>query len=238
MIKHSNESGGMLAIIPARGGSKRLPDKNILPLGGKPLIAWTIEAALYSGCFSKVIVSTDDHAIATTAREYGAEVPWLRPEELATDQATSYDMVRHAIETERDSGCNFNKVMLLQPTSPFRDSSDIQAATKLFDEKNANSVISLTECEHSPYWTGEVNSALSMDSFIEKMQGFTRRSQELPTSYRLNGAIYMYRVNELLEQASLFLKADTYAYIMERRASVDIDDAMDFNFAEFLVSNK
>ncbi|WP_029688939.1 acylneuraminate cytidylyltransferase family protein [Thermoanaerobacter sp. A7A] len=224
----------ILALIPARGGSKGVPRKNIKLLLDKPLIAYTIEAALQVDFIDKVIVSTDDLEIAQISREYGAEVPFLRPYELATDEAKSIDVILHAMDwMEKEHGA-FNLILLLQPTSPFRNSEDIKTALDIFFEKNAKAVVSVCEAEHSPLWMNTLNDDLNMKDFIRK-NILNKNRQELGKYYRINGAIYIAEW-DYLRQNKTFFGDKTYAYIMPKERSIDIDTEMDFKFAEFLIN--
>jgi len=225
----------ILTIIPARGGSKRLPRKNILSLAGKPLIAWTIEAAKNARTAKTICVSTDDPEIARIATEYGADVPFLRPAELASDTATSVAVALHALDWYKSQGLNFDTMLLLQPTSPLRSSKDIDDAFELFKKNNANSVTSVCEVDHSPLWSNTLPANLSMDGFIpESVKNL--RSQDLPTYYRLNGALYLVRTDVLLRERSFIASTGSFAYIMPRDRSIDIDTKLDFIVAESILS--
>ena len=225
-----------LAIIPARGGSKRLPRKNVLDLAGKPLIAWTIEAALGCPFLDEVMVTTDDLEIAEVARQHGANVPFLRPAALASDTATSFDAIKHAIDYYRyELGKEFDFVVLLQPTSPLRNAQNISAAIELLMQKNADAVISVCEVDHSPLWMNTLPADHSMDNFLRDEVKNTR-SQELAKNYRLNGAIYICKTSRLLEEKSLFISNNIFAFIMNKDNSVDIDDLSDFKYANFLLA--
>lgn len=221
-----------LAIIPARSGSKGLPDKNIKILGGKPLMGWTISAAIESGCFDEIMVSTDSDEYARIAEEYGASVPFLRNEETSGDSASSWDMVREVVDKYVRIGKGFDSFCLLQPTSPLRNSGDIIKAFKIMSEKNAKAVVSVCECEHSPLWTGTLGDDLSMDGFISASATGQRQKQD--KFYRLNGAIYLLKMKDFLEGRSLYTDG-TYATVMEKRHSVDIDDIIDFEYAEYIM---
>jgi CMP-N,N'-diacetyllegionaminic acid synthase len=221
-----------LAIIPARGGSKRLPRKNILDLAGKPLIAWTIEAALKSQYIDKVIVTSDDDEILDIAEQYGSNTI-KRPEELASDTATSFDVIKHSIENIE----SYDYIVLLQPTSPLRTEEHIDKAIELLEIKNADAIISVCEMEHSPLWSNTLSHDGSMHCFIRE-EVKNKRSQDLDTYYRLNGAIYICGATELLEAKSFFLAGDIYAYVMDRKSSVDIDETIDFKLAEILMKEK
>lgn len=220
-----------LAIIPARGGSKRLPRKNVLDLAGKPLIAWTIEAAKNSKYIDHFIVSTDDQEISDVSKKHGAAV-LTRPAELATDTASSVDVVLHAIEAQNQS---YDYVILLQPTSPLRTAQHIDEAIERLFEKNANAVISVCETDHSPLWANTLPEDGNMDNFIrEEVKG--KRSQDLPTYYRLNGAIYIADIKRLIGEKTLYIK-NSFSYVIEKKYSVDIDQSIDFKLADFILQN-
>lgn len=219
----------VLAIITARGGSKRLPGKNILDLNGKPLIAWTIEAAKKSLYIDKLIVSTDDNKIANISKQYGAEVPFLRPDELSSDTTISIDVVFHAIKFFKEKNIRFKYILLLQPTSPLRISEDIDNAFKMIDD-NTKAIVSVCETEHSPLWSNTLPENLSMKDFIIP-EIKNKRSQDLPKYYRLNGAIYIAEVDYLIKHNEFF-GINTKAFIMPQERSVDIDNEVDFKLCD------
>lgn len=221
-----------IAIIPARSGSKGLKDKNIKTLNGKPLMAYTIECALESNMFDKVFVSTDTQKYADIAFQYGADASFLRSEKNSTDSANSWDVIKEVIEKFRDMGKIYDEIMLLQVTSPLRRPQDIINALDLFYAQNANAVISLTECDHSPIWCNTLPPDRSMDHF-EKEEYKNLPRQELPTYYRYNGAIYLIKVEEL-EKENMFSEG-CYAYLMPPERSIDIDSELDFLIAETLI---
>ncbi|MFL9755297.1 cytidylyltransferase domain-containing protein [Vibrio cyclitrophicus] len=223
----------VIAIIPARGGSKRLPKKNILPLGGKPLIGWTIEAAKNSAYVDDIFISTDDQEIADVVSEFGITVPELRPEELSTDTATTQSVLFYTLEKYAKEA---DIVVLLQPTSPFRTAKHIDEAIKSLVEKSAFSVVSVTPCEHPPQWANTLPDNGSMKDFIRLRDG--KRSQELCEAFRLNGAIYVYDIHRLVATGKMDYRVDTYAYKMPNEASIDIDTKIDFNMAEFFYTQK
>ncbi len=224
----------ILAVIPARGGSKGLPRKNILPFAGKPLISWTIEQARKARYVDKTIVTTDDETIKQVSLEAGAEVPFIRPEHLATDHADGTDVMRHAAEWYRhnDKQSSFDIMICLQPTSPLRQANDIDRAIELFFEKNARAIISVCEAEHNPLWTNTLGPDLCMEQFAS-LEGQRPNRQELPQYYRLNGSIYVLEIDYLINCRSYYGDR-TFAYVMPRQRSVDIDTLLDFRFAEFL----
>jgi len=228
----------ILGLIPARGGSKVLPRKNIKPLLGKPLIAWTIEQALVSKYFDRVIVSTDDNEIAKISKKYGAEVPFMRPKELAEDNAKGIDVVLHAIDwlKKNDKRKQYDLIMLLQPTSPLRAIEDIDKAIELLFFKKAKAIVSVCEVDHHPLLANALPEDGCMKDFIRK-EIMNKNRQELPVFYRLNGAIYLAYCKYLQRQKSFFGK-NAFAYIMPKSRSIDIDDEIDFKLAEILIKNE
>lgn len=223
-----------IAIIPARSGSKSLPDKNIRELNGKPLLAYSILAAKESGMFSEIFVSTDSQKYADISIAYGADASFLRSEENSSDLAGSWDVVREVIEVFQKKKKSFDNIMLLQPTSPLRTEMDILNSFQLMDEKKASSILGVTEVEHSPLWCNVLPDSLSMDNFRnERYCGLPRQS--LPQYYRINGAIYLLKTGELY-QKDMF-STECYAYIMPQERSVDVDTELDFLYAELLMKN-
>jgi len=227
-----------IAIITARSGSKGLKDKNILPLAGMPLIAYSIIAARESGMFNDVMVSTDSDYYASIAKEYGASVPFLRSKELSGDFVGSWDVVKEVLENYR-TGFNmqFDTVCLLQPTSPLRSAHDIISGYHEFVEKHADSVTAVCEMEHSPLWSMTLPKDLSLKEFRKNGKGNLPR-QKLPIYYRINGALYIRRIEYHLGGTIEFPEAETFAYIMPRERSVDIDTQIDFRLAEILMKDQ
>ena len=223
----------IIAIIPARSGSKGLKDKNIKLLNGKPLIAYTIQSALESEMFDEIIVSTDSEEYAGIARKYGAKVPFLREGRLATDNATSEDVIEDVLKKMKDRGKEFDYFMLLQPTSPLRTSKNICESINLLYEKQANAIVSMCECEHPTKW----NKELSEDRCLDGLFFNVKRRQEEKKTYRLNGAIYIANVSYFLEYKS-FYKKNSFAYIMKQNESIDIDNLYDFKYAELVMQDK
>ena len=218
-----------LAIIPARGGSKRLPRKNVLDLAGKPLIGWSIEAGLNSSYIDKVLVSSDSEEILDVAKKFGSETI-TRPDFLASDTATSFDAIKHAVENTQ----KYDYIVLLQATSPLRGFKHIDEAIELLDAKDADAVVSLTEMDHSPLWSNTLPEDADMSGFMRD-EVKNRRSQDLETFYRLNGAIYICKTDRLLLEKSFFLKDKIFGYKMDKNVSVDIDEEMDFHMAEYIM---
>lgn len=223
------KSKTFLAIIPARGGSKRLPRKNILDLCGKPLVAWSIEAGLKSNYIDRVVVSSDDDEILNISSNFGAETI-KRPVELASDAATTFDAIKHTIENIQ----KYDYIVLLQPTSPLRNEKHIDEAIELLEEKQADAIVSVCEMDHSPLWSNTLPENGNMSSFLRD-EVLNKRSQDLEKYYRLNGAIYICKVEKLLEEKSFFLKENIFAYVMDRKSSIDIDEEIDFKIAKALI---
>ncbi len=227
----------VLAVIPARGGSKGIPRKNIHLLAGKPLITYTIEAALQSQYRLRVVVSTEDEKIAEVAQAAGAEVPFLRPAELARDDTPTFPVIQHALQwLEQHDDYQPELVVLLQPTSPLRGSEHIDQALELILSSEADSVVSLCEAEHSPYWMKKVDAEGRVSPFIVTEGEYTQR-QALPKVYRLNGAIFVTRPEVIMRENRL-LGDDTRAYIMDQGDSIDIDTELDFKLAELLIKQR
>lgn len=221
-----------IAVIPARSGSKGLIDKNIKMMCGKPLMTYSIQAAIDSKCFDTVMVSTDSEHYAEIAREFGAEVPFLRYSETAGDTAGSWDVVKEVLNRYKSIGKAFQNVCLLQPTSPLRTADDICKAYQLYREKNASIVISVCELEHPMEWCNTLDESLSLDGFIIRERDQQRQAQK--KSYRLNGAIYIVDTQELYKDSFLY-REGSYAYIMDAERSYDIDTELDFHIAELLM---
>jgi len=227
----------ILAVIPARGGSKRLPRKNVLNLAGKPLIAWTIEAASGSKYIDRVVVSTDDQEIAVISKKYGADVPFMRSDVLATDEATSIDVVLNTLEQLEISGNIYEYVMLLQPTSPLRTAEHINQAIEFLQSKNADSVVSVSPVAHPIEWMNTLPADRSMSNFFPS-EIENKRSQDFPKRYRLNGAIYLNQVKVLMRSGSLINCGIGYAYVMDEQDSIDIDNDVDFIMADVILRKK
>lgn len=224
-----------LAIITARSGSKGIRDKNIKLLSGKPLMAYTIEAAYESSVFDEVFVSTDSEKYSEIARKYGASVPFLRSEQMSSDTASSWEVVRETLIRYKEIGKQFDTITLLQPTSPLRSAEDIIAAYELFQNKNADSVISVCEMEHSPLLCNQLGEGGLMKGFVVK-DFYLKPRQELPKYYRLNGAIYIVRTKCDIDIFDLY-DDKSYAYIMPQERSIDIDTQLDFEVAQCIHNN-
>lgn len=217
----------ILAIIPARGGSKRLPNKNVLIMNGKPLISWSIKAGLSSKYIDKVVVSTDDEKIKYISEIHDVDVI-NRPADLATDTATTFDAIEHTIKSISEK---FDYIILLQATSPLRKTYHIDEAIELIDSKNADSIISVSEMEHSPLWSNTLPKDNSMKGFLRD-DVKNKRSQELEPYYQLNGAIYISKTEILLKEKTFFIEENIFAYKMNKKYSIDIDEEIDFKIAE------
>jgi CMP-N,N'-diacetyllegionaminic acid synthase len=226
-----------LAIIPARGGSKGIPGKNLKAAAGKPLIAWTVETALAATSLDRVIVSTDSLEIAEVARRYGAEAPFMRPAGLAQDDTPGIEPVLHAtLWLEENEGYHPELIMLLQPTSPLRMVEDIDRAVDLIREKGADAIVSVTPVEAHPYWMKQIDHAGRMTDFIKRDQPIDRR-QDLPEVYVLNGAIYLARYDVLVEQKT-FYTDNTFSLVMPVERSLDIDTPWDLYLADLILKDR
>lgn len=224
----------VLCVIPARGGSKGLPGKNIKELSGIPLIAHSIITAQKANVFDEVMVNTDSQEIADVGKQYGANVPFLRPKRLASDNATIMDTYIHALEWYEENKMIFDYIMVLLPTAPLRISEDILGALNIMHEKKGSTVLGVCPVDHPPFWMNTLDEGLSMKEFISEDIRQKNR-QELPEYYRLNGAIYLAEVSVLKRDRDWY-KTNPIAYIMPRERSVDIDSIDDFEYAEFLLN--
>ena len=222
----------IVAIIPARGGSKGIPRKNIMPLNGKPLICYTIEEARKSSFIDRVVVTTDDQEIAGISKKAGAEVI-IRPQALAQDESPVIDAIFHTLENM--NGEKPDIIVLLQATSPLREVKDIDSAIQLFRGEPCDSLMSVCGAEHSPYWYFNIKNGLLIPLFDERFLKIRR--QELPPAYRPNGAIYIISP-EILRTNKSFYCNRTLAYVMTAKSSIDIDEEIDFQIAEQLMRQR
>ena len=226
----------IIAIIPARSGSKGLRDKNIIELCGHPLIYYTIKAAEDSNCFETIMVSTDSERYAEVARKCGGEVPFLRSEEMSGDNAGSWDTVREVLNGYKEIGKDFDYVALLQPTSPLRSAEDIKGVVDLLAKDEVNAVVTVTEVEHPVQWCFTMPDNHSMYKLADSPYNYMRR-QELDTYYRENGAIFLVDAKKIINPEYNFYADACFGYIMPRERSVDIDTEMDFRLAKALMNN-
>lgn len=219
----------VLALIPARGGSKGVSRKNLRDVGGRPLIAWSIEAARSAALVDRVVVSSDDAEILAVAREWGAETPFTRPADLARDDTPSIDVALHAL----DALPGYQTLVLLQPTSPLRTAAHIDACIRLREERGVSSAVSVSESAHSPYWMYFVDAAGAMRRVLSPPVAAERR-QDLPPAYALNGAVYVVSA-AALRVGCRFVFEDSAAYVMSAEASLDIDTELDLTIAQALM---
>lgn len=224
------------AIVPARGGSKGVPRKNLRLVAGRSLLALAIESARGARLVDRVIVSTDDEEIASVAREEGADVPFMRPASLASDDAPAQPVIEHAIGCIEQRDGAVDAVVLLQPTSPLRRADHVDEALRLFRDSGTESVVSVCELEHSPYWAyrldGECLTPFAVDQELNRA-----RRQLLPTLYRPNGAIYVMSRRLVMEER-LVIGPMARPYLMSRRDSIDVDDELDLELADWLSSRR
>ena len=224
----------ILAIVPARGGSKRLPKKNLLLLAEKPLILWTIEAGIKSKYVDMLVVSSDDSEIIRLSSKMGIQTI-VRPKELSTDEVLIFPLIEHVLDNIDKT---FDFIICLQPTSPLRNEIHIDEALEFLVQKGADAVISVCEMEHSPLWSNTLPDDKSMEGFLkEDIKGI--RSQDLPKYYRLNGAIYICKTTRLMQKNNFAIDDNIFAFKMDRKSSIDIDEKEDLLIAEtFINSNE
>jgi len=230
----------VLAIIPARGGSKGLPRKNILNLAGRPLVGWPINAAQNSKHVDKVIVSTDDEEIARISKDQGAEVPFIRPEELASDTATSISVIEHAIEYMKNEGYAYEYCVLLEPTSPLTEPCDIDSALNILESERerADSIVGVCRVEAAhPDFDVRINQNGLVEPYIKDGFSTIGRRQDIDDLYFFEGSLYISSVVALLEQRG-FYHQRTLPYIVPRWKSMEIDEVMDLICIEAIIRNK
>lgn len=220
-----------LAVIPARGGSKGVPGKNLKEIAGKPLIAWTIEQALAADAIDTVLVSTDDEAIAAVARGHGAEVPFLRPAALATDEAPTEPVMAHALDWYAGQGRTFERIVLLQPTSPLRLPGTIDAAVRQFAAEGADSLLGVVECHHFYWRRGAAAEALYDYRNRPRRQDIAAADRR----YRETGSIYISKV-DAFRRAQNRLSGSIALFVMDELEGWEIDSAADFAILEALLS--
>lgn len=226
----------ILCVIPARGGSKGLPGKNIKQLAGKPLIAYTIEQAKGSKYIDRVIVSTEDEQIAEAAGEFSAEVPFKRPKELAEDNSSMMDVLLHAVQwMEEEAKFKFDILVLLHVTTPLRNTDDIDKCIELLVDEKADNVFSVADAYRNPYFNMVEVSAANEVKLVKEGHFTTRQSA--PKVFDMNASIYVWWKDTFKTQKGLFLKK-TRIYPMPRERSVDIDEPLDFRIAEMLLQDK
>lgn len=221
----------IIALIPARGGSKRLPHKNIKDFCGKPLVAWTIEQAFSSRFIDKVVVSTDDEEIASVARSYGAEIPFLRSKELASDNSPIIDTIIQSIDWFKKRNESFDILILLQPTSPLRSFNDIDKCIEIYLNEKPSSIISVSEEKKHLSMFFKIDNGY-LESLLNDF-----RFKDLPNIFTPNGAIFVSSVNNICKSKS-FYKGNILPYIMPSERSIDIDYEFDFKLSEFLMNEK
>ena len=221
----------LLAIIPARGGSKGIPKKNISILAGKPLINWTIEEAKKSKYIDRLILSSDDPEIIEIAKASGCEVPFVRPRELATDESPIIESILHAINTLPDK---YDYILILQPTSPLRKINHIDAAINIIGNSDADSLASISLVEKSPYWMFYLNDKGKLNPLMGDIKSSNR--QYLPDIYVCNGAIYIIKY-DILKNKKTIIDTNTIGFIMEAQVSLDIDEEIDFKVAETILKS-
>ncbi|MCB2308250.1 acylneuraminate cytidylyltransferase family protein [Clostridium estertheticum] len=221
-----------LVIIPARGGSKSIPNKNIMSICGKPLIAYTIDAGKKSKYIDEIIVSTDSDVIKVIAEQYGAKVPFLRPEELSNDTSKSIDVVIHAINFYKKNDVSYDYVILLQPTSPLRTFEHLDNAIEKLIESNSTSLVSVCEADENPVLMRRIENEKLKE--VISFEGTNLRRQDLPTFYKFNGALYI-NSNDMLINKRKFVDENTVPYVMDKESSIDIDTMLDARLVELII---
>jgi CMP-N-acetylneuraminic acid synthetase len=235
-MNFNNNGTKILALIPARGGSKRLPKKNLLSLAGKPLLTWTIESLRPYFSSQDILVSTDSEEIAAVAIANGASVPWLRPDYLSTDTASSIDVAIHALDWYESEYGEVDGLLLLQPTSPFRPIEAVSDVVRQFLMSNCEPVVSVSPSSAHPLWVFKLNQGL-LQPYINS-NGLTTRSQDLPDAYCLNGSLYL-AAPKCLREHRTFLIPSTSAYVMDNPVhGIDIDTPFDFKVAELIAAHQ
>jgi CMP-N,N'-diacetyllegionaminic acid synthase len=223
----------VLGVIPARGGSRGVPRKNIRVIAGKPLIAWTILEAKKSKYIDRLILSSEDEAIISVSRTWDCEVPFTRPAELSRNETPGIEPLLHALKALPEK---YDYIALLQPTSPLRLAKDIDDCIRMCISGGAKACVSVVEAEKSPYWMYKISESRRLEPIIGKEAGYvTSRRQDLPKVYALNGAVYVART-DWLQQYRSFLSSDTLAYVMPRERSLDVDTELDLKICDFLLS--
>lgn len=222
----------ILAVIPARGGSKGIPRKNIKQLGGKPLIAWTIEEAQKSKYIDRLILSSEDEEIISVAKSYGCDVPFVRPIALAQDETPGIAPILHALQQTP----GYDIVVVLQPTSPLRKVNDIDDSLAFLEQRQAAVCISISEVTKNPYWMFTLDGNLNLHKILETNNMIARR-QDLPKIYAPNGALYISKI-EYIKKYNSFYTKDTLGYIMPAERAHDIDIELDFLICNHLLTSK
>jgi len=235
-------STGSIIIIPARGGSTRIPRKNLRQLSGKPLITYTIEAALSSNITKNIIVSTEDEKIASVSRQAGAQVPFMRPDHLSTDKSQIKDVIEHCISYYKNEGCDYENVIVLPPTCPLRTGEDISKAYMKYRESDADGLITISKYNHRPVLCFVKNKTDRIVSYWAHEYGINasklfNRTQDYPDFYADSSCMWILNICEFMKQKTLRLRDSTY-YEMSSLNSVDIDDHEDIELVETLLANK
>jgi len=232
--KYMYKGKKILSIIPARGGSKGIKKKNIIELNGKPLISYTIESSLLSSYIDRTIVSTDSIEIANVSLECGASVPFMRPSELATDEAKTIDVVLHTIETLKSKGEEYDIMVLLQPTQPLRTWIDIDKSIELFFKKNLKGLVSVSIVDDHPILMRTIGDNGELCSLLG--ENSTCRRQDMKLYYKVNGCIYINSINEIKKDTSF--NDNSVGFVMEQSHSVDIDELKDLAVAEYFLNQR
>ncbi len=219
----------ILALIPARGGSKGIKDKNIISLAGKPLIFYSIEAAKHSKYIDDIVVTTDSEKIAEISKQYGASIPFMRPIELAADTSKTIDTILHAIQTLKTMGKEYDVLILLQPTQPLRTNKDIDEAIEIYYQNKEEGLVSVSPVDDSPLLIRSISNDGKLLNLLS--QNSTCRRQDMPEYYKVNGCIYINKIDEIDKNTSF--NDNKVPFIMRKEHSVDIDELSDLWMAEY-----
>jgi len=235
-MKQDANNVDIICVLLARGGSKGIKNKNICPVNGKPLIYYTIKAIQDSKIFSRIILSTDSPVIAKVGEKYGIEVPFIRPQSLASDNAVAADVLVHALKWVEKSDRRYDYVQYIFPTAPLRTGDDIRNAAELLERRKADMVMSVCETDHPAQWVNILPEDHSLKNFVPP-EYVNKNRQELPRTYRVNGAIFLAKWEIFYNKLNWF-EQNNYAYIMPRERSVDIDHPMDLKVVEYLLQDQ
>lgn len=224
----------ILAVIAARGGSKGLPRKNVLDVGGKPMVAWSVEAAKQSRYIDRLVLSSDDDEIIAVARDHGCEVPFGRPPELAEDDSSIYHALFHATDNLDQV---YDYIVLLQATSPLRVAADIDGCIEQCINNNAPACVSIVSPAKSPYWSFRLDDEDCLEPLLPPPAS-TNRRQTLPPAYAVNGAVYVARIDWLREHGNFIVDGETRGYVMPDDRSLDVDTALDLTFVRAVIAEQ
>lgn len=234
-MQKQNSKLNIVAMIPARGGSKGIKNKNIRPVGNKPLIQYTFDSVKSSKLISRAVLSTDSREIMDLARQNEIEIPFTRPVELAIDTTCMVDVMEHCVEwLEKNEGYKTDILVILYPTSPFRSGQQIDEAIEIFIESDADCLISVSAQKHHPYWSLNINEEKRLSHFFGNDHLYYRR-QDMPITYDQNGAIYIVPAENISRLDKRSMTENTLAYVMDEKSGINIDTELDLILADALI---